>query len=234
MKYIARVVLQVTAVISGAILLAACVTMNRLDEFRFEDRTVAAIILSPPRAEVFTISAFWIDTQDPVGSALRIGSGLIKEAEARMAQERMERALETVDLAEIIRARTLQAGAEVLRCRTIDDADQADFLFDIEIREYGIDAQSGEAGLSFRMNVQVVLFSTKERSMVWRRQIRENVPISPAVFGMGESAGNVMTVLVLSQLTEEKMAKGFENLAQEAGDCIASRLHKDFVKARYQ
>ena len=215
-------------------LLAACVTLNRLDEFRFEDRTMAAIILSPPRAEVFTSSGYWIDSEDIVGTALRVGSSLIVEAEAEKAQERMDRALGMVDLAEIIRARTLQAGAEILRCRPTDNVDQADLLFDIEIREYGIDAQSGEAGLSFRMNVQVALLSTGDRSIVWRRRISENEPISPSVFGAGEAAGNVVSVVFLSQLTEEEMAEGFEALAREAGDRIASRLHEDFVKARYR
>jgi hypothetical protein len=229
-----RIVPRLMLTVGLTILIAGCVTLNRLDEFQLENRTAAAIILSPPRAEVFTSFSFWIDPDDPVGSALRVGSGLIKEAEARKAQERMDKALESVDLVEIVRERTLEGGAEIIRCRTTERIDRADLLFDIEIREYGIDARSGGAGLDFRMNVQVELLDTREKSTIWRRRISESTPISPSVFGLDDAVGNVLTAVALAQLSERQMAKGFERLAEEAADHIVSKLHKDFLKARYR
>jgi ABC-type uncharacterized transport system auxiliary subunit len=234
MKILGRIVPRIMVTVGLTTLMAGCVTLNRLDEFQLEDRTAAAIILRPPRAEVFTNFSFWIDPNDPVGSALRVGSGLIREAEAKKAQERMDKALERVDLVEIIRVRTLEGGAEIIRCQTVDRTDQADLLFDIEIREYGIDARSGGAGLDFRINVQVELLDTRERATVWRRRIRESTPISPYVFGLDDAVGTVLTAVALSQLTEEQMAKGFERLAEDAATHIVSKLHKDFLKVRYR
>ena len=161
-----RIVLWLLAVAGFVLGFTNCVTLNRFDEFRIEDRVAAAIVLSVPRPEVFTSFAFWIDPNDPIGSVARIGSGLIEDAAARKAQERMDRALEHLEFGEIIRSRTLQGGAEVLRCRPVDDPDRADLLFNIEIREYGIDAQSGQAGLDFRIDVQVELLDTKDRALV--------------------------------------------------------------------
>jgi hypothetical protein len=234
MKIAGRIVARIMVAACLIIVLAGCVTLNRLDEFALEDRTAAAVILSPPPAQVFTNFSFWIDPNDPVGSAFRFGSGLIREAEAKKAQERMDKALERVDLVEIIRERTLEGGAEIIGCRAVDRTDRADLLFDLEIREYGIDAQSNVAGLNFRINVQVELLDTRERSTVWRRRIRERTPISPSVFGLDDAAGNVLTAVALSMLTEEQMTKGFERLAEEAADHIVSKLHQDFLKARYR
>jgi hypothetical protein len=234
MKTPGRILPWIMVAVGLSILLAACVTVNRLDEFKLEDRTAAAVILSPPRAEVFTNFSFWIDPNDPNGSALRVGSGLIREAEAKKAQERMDKALEKVDLIEVIRVRTLEGGAEIMRCRTIRRTDKADLLFDIEIREYGIDARSGGAGLDFRMNVQMELLDTRERSTVWRRRIRQTTPLSPLVFGLGDAVGNVLTAVALSQLTEDQMARGFERLAENAADRIVSKLHRDFLRVRYR
>lgn len=234
METLGRIVPRIMVTVSLTILLAGCVTLNRLDEFQLEDRTAAAVILRPPRAQVFTNFSFWIDPNDPVGSALRVGSGFIREAEAKKAQERMDKALESVDLAEIIQVRTLEGGAEIIHCQTVDRTDRADLLFDIEIREYGIDARSGGAGLDFHINVQVELLDTREKATVWRRRIRENKPISPYVFGLDDTVGTVLTAVALSQLTEEQMAKGFERLAEDAAVHIVSKLHKVFLKVRYR
>jgi hypothetical protein len=214
--------------------LTSCVTLNRLDEVDFEGRTAAAIVLSPPRAEVFSGYSVRVDPDDPVGSAIRVGSGLIREAEARKAQERMDRALERVDLAETIREKTLQGGAEALRCRPIADADRAELLFDIEIREYGIDIQPGQLGLSFRINIEVELRDRRAELLLWRRRIREVGPIMPSVFGLDEAVGNVVTAVILSRLSEQELAIGLGHLAEDAGNRIVSRLRRDFVDARYR
>lgn len=60
---------------------------------------------------------------------LRVGSGLIREAGAKKAQERMDKALERVDPVEIIRERTLEGGAEIMRCRVVDRTDKAGLGF---------------------------------------------------------------------------------------------------------
>ena len=210
-----------------------CVTINRLDKYELEGRSAAAIILSPPSAEVSSNFSFWVDPADPFGSALRIGTGIIGEAEARKAQKRMDKALKQVDFVEIVRLGILDGGAEIIRCRTTDRTKQADLLFDIEIREYGIQSQYG-GGLDFHINVQVGLLDTEESAIVWRRRINESSPISPSVFGLGESVGNVMTAVALSELSKDGMARGFERLAEDAANLVVSRLHKDFLKARYR
>jgi hypothetical protein len=234
MKSTVRITLGTAIVLALLVFLTSCVTLNRLNEVRLEGRTAAAIVLSPPRAEVSSGFSFWVDPDDPVGSAIRIGTGIIKDAEARRAQERMDRALELVDLAEIIRERTLQGGAEALGCRPIGDADRAEILFDIEIREYGIDIPAGQLGLNFTINIQVELRDREEDLLLWRRRIREVEPITPSVFGLDETVGNVVTAVILSRLSEQEMAQGLERLAEDAGGRIVSRLHRDFVDARYR
>ena len=218
--------------VSFALALVGCSSVNHLRDYKFRDQTVAADMLTPPRPEVFTGSDVWIDANDPISSILRVGTTIAKEVEAAEAQERMDRALEQVDVPERIRERTLQRCAKVLKSNPIDESDQAEFLLDMEIRNYGIDAKSWTAGTYFKIDVLVQIIDNRTNALVWKRKIKERQPISAEIFGLGRAAENVISAVALSNLSEDEIATGFRHLADYTADRIAARLQKDLAKAR--
>jgi len=209
-----------------------CGTTNHLREYSFRDRTMVADMLTPPRPQVFTDSYSWFDQDDPVGSVLRVGTTIVKEVEASKTQARMDSALQKVDVPERIKSRALQRCAKILKYRPINDTDKAEFILDMEIRNYGIDAKSWSAGTYFKIDMLVKIIDNESRALIWKRKIKEKQPISPEIFGLGNAAENVISAVALSRLSVDEIATGFQHLADYTADRIAVRLQKDFVKAQ--
>lgn len=205
---------------------------NKLHQYQYEDRTAAAHMAYPPHPEVFTESWVGINPDDPVGTIINLGTTVAKDVQAAKAQAKMEQALEQVDVSEIIRRRTLAQCSKFMHYRPIDSEQRADYVFDLEIRKYGIDANSWTSRTSFKIEARVVLRHNRSGIQIWKKKIKEDRPISPSVFGLGDSGDNVLTALALSKLTVEQIATGFDHLARYTADRIADKLRDDLAEAR--
>ncbi|UCF78228.1 MAG: hypothetical protein JSW03_08995, partial [Candidatus Eiseniibacteriota bacterium] len=154
-----------------------------------------------------------------------------KGVEARKTQERLDEAMEYVDIPEHIRRQTLQTCSEYLHFQPTEEAREADFVFMMNIDEYGIAAESWDSSVQFRIKLRVRLVDNKENIEVWKKTIKEEQPVSRGVFGLGGVAADVITAMTLSELSEEEMIEGFSQLADFVSDRIAERIQRDFIKA---
>lgn len=222
------------ALISGlSLTLIGCGSSNRLGEYEFRDFTAAAVISAPLRPEVFTDPSIYVDRDNPIGSILSIGSTLAKEIQAERARARLDSAMTLVDVPERIRNGTVQNCSRYLHYRPIEDYHNSDFLFDIYIETFGIDAKSWESNVYFQMEVKVHLLDNETGAEIWKTSLKEREPISQGIFDSGSyTADNVLTAIALSKLSVEKMAEGFQYFADYTADHIARKLQKDFVKSR--
>jgi hypothetical protein len=224
-----------------AIIIGLCITIfdcgssNRLREYRFSNNSAAAIVSAPPAPEVFTESFFDVDSQDLLGSVLRLGGNIAKEIEAAEARARLDSAMQLVDVPDRIRIRTLERGSKYMHYRSIDDEDAADFLFDIFINHYGIEAKSWDAGVYFEVDLHVYLLDNETGLEIWKKHFKERQPISRTSFLADETAAeDVVTAVVLAGLSVEEMARGFKRLADYTADRITQKLRKDFQKSRQE
>jgi hypothetical protein len=60
-----------------------------------------------------------------------------------------------------------------------------------------------------------------------------NDPASPAMFGLGRIVGNMVTATILSEMSEEDLARGFTELALRSARSVARQLENDLTSARY-
>jgi len=213
---------------------AGCGSSNRLREYEFGDRTAAALMAVPPLPEVSTHSFVGIDAKDPVGSVIRISTTIAKEIEAHRAEARLDSAMTGVDVPERIRVRTLERCSKYLHYRPTEDTQDADFLFDMRIRHYGIDAGSWRASVHFKMDAEVQLLDNRRGVRVWKTRVKERLPITQGIFGLGGATGDVITAVVLAKLSVEELVRGFEHLADYTADRIARKLQHDFAEARLE
>ena len=140
--------------------------------------------------------------------------------------------MEGVDVPERIRGQVLESCSSYLHYQPIDEAKDADFLFDMYIKRYGIEAKSWSASVDFRIDVEVQLLDNERGVRVWKKRVKEHQPVTRAAFGFPTAAGDVFTAVSLSELTEEELARGFEHLADYAAGRITKKLKDNFVKAR--
>lgn len=213
------------------IFLLQCSGVNRLREYELRDQTVTSVMAPAPRAQVFTDFYNMDEESNIVSTAIHIGTSIAKGVEAHNAQKRLDRAMERVDIPEIIRNETFTQCLDYLYMSEALEKKDADFVLLMKIKKYGIDAKSWFSNVEFKIEVEVRLIDNKAHREVWVKTIKEEEPITNHIFGLGTSANNVITAVALSELSEEEMATGFENLAVYVSGRIAEKIHKDYLKA---
>ncbi len=214
------------------IILSQCCHMNKLQGYEFRDRTVAASLPYPTPPEIFADNWEDIDFSRPVEAVIGVGTSIAKEVELSKTRAKMDSAVQMVNIPDIIRAEILSRGAEFLHFDATSDSRNSDYLFNVEIRHYGIDAKSWSAGVHYKIDARITLLDNKRGKEIWRNCFDEKMTISRQIFGLPTAAGDIITAVALSQLTAEQIAKGLENLALYTSDRIIQKLQKDFYKKR--
>lgn len=224
----------ITAAAAAILLLASCTTVNNLDKYRIEDASLAADMRVPPEPTLAIDYSVRIDSKNPIGTALSVGTTIIKASEAQKAEALMREALQNVDLPAIVLKESSQWCASALDARLAGRGQKADYLLDLDIREYGIQASSPGSAVSLHMRLTATLFHNRSGEIVWRRNIQVDDPASPQMFGVGHIVGNIVTAGALANLSVPQLEDGFENLALESARSIVRRLERDFYRAKYR
>ena len=229
-----RVVACVGAAAAAVILLSSCTTINNLDRYRMENASLAADMGVPPRPRLDIDYSVHIDSRNPIATALSVGTTIIKASEAEKAEAYMREALETVDVPAIVLKETARACAAALDARLVGRGQRADYLLELDIREYGIQAPSWGSAVSLHLRMVASLYHTRSRDIVWRRSITVDDPANPQMFASGHIIGNIVTAGVLSSLTVEELEEGFRALCFESARSLTRRLERDFYRASYR
>ncbi len=217
-----------------SLLVLACGSSHRLAEYTFRGLTGVVLLSAPPRPWVFR-PAGWkdADLEDFTGTAVRAVTGMAKTITAELAQARLDSAMTQVDVPERIRERFLQSCSRYLHVRPIDDQDAADLLFDLMVANYGIDAESWDGGVYFLIDLEVVLLDNRTGEDIWKTRVKERRQLSGVIFQTdSQAAGDVLSAIALSQLSVEEMVTGFQYLADETAEHVATRLRRDYTTSR--
>jgi hypothetical protein len=226
-----KVIIRIITSLCGLILsftLSMCCSMNNLRGYAFRDHTAAALLEFPPQPQIFTDDWTNVNWSNPVEAFIDIGTGIAKEVEVSKARAKLVSAMDTVDIPEIIRIETLNRGSEYLHYHPIDNTRDAYFLFDIELRNYGIEAHSWTSGVYFKIDVKITLMDNNRGKEIWRSCFNEHYPVSREIFGLPNQANDIITAVALSNLTSDQIAAGLKNLAFHTCDQIISKLRSDF------
>lgn len=227
-----RAAIATAALLAAALLLASCATINRLDRIRFDEPALASVLEPPPPPSLDSWYDLSINTRDPVGTVLRVGSSIVLAAEAQKAAERMREALERVDVPAVVLEESAVRCARALGGERIDEPRNADLVLSLEIEEYGIDAPSWASAVALELHATVRLYERGSRELLWRRGFSVTQRASPEVFGLPSAAERIFTAAMLASLSTEEMARGFEHLAHTTARSIGDRLERDLWDAR--
>jgi hypothetical protein len=219
------------AVLAGAAL-SGCAARNRLANYDFRDQTLAVDWDFPPYPEVLTGPYFPRHPRDPIHAIIHAGSRIAKEAEARRVRERLDSAAARVDVSSRVADRTGGRAARYLGTRLTSDRERADFILEVHLRDYGIDAEEWEAAANFFVDAEVVLLAAEDRRMVWKTRVRGRDPIAPAIFGRHSTLRNVVTAAALADLSVDDLVRALEQLADYTADRVTGRLRDALEDAR--
>ncbi|MDZ7345454.1 MAG: hypothetical protein ONA69_01535 [candidate division KSB1 bacterium] len=211
-------------------IVAGC-SSNKLRNYELRRTDIAARTFTPQRPQISTGGDIVIDKNNPLGTILSVGSTVVKEIEAMKARARLDSAMMKVDIPALMEEEILFKAAELLSSRPINEVEAADFVLNIDLKEYGIDAQSWWTGAHFIIDTKVELIDQKAAKRIWKKRVRSREPLTSYIFGLGE-VNKILDAAALANLTVDQMAVGLKNLAEVASDEIARKLYDDFIKSR--
>ncbi len=223
-----------TVLAAAFVAVAGCRSTGRLANYEFPGRTLAVAYVNSPGPRVLT-GPYFLDRghgHDPVHAVLKVGARVVKEIQAAEVRARLDSATHQVDVGGRMADRTLQRAARWLRARPVEREADADFIVEVRLRDYGIDAKDWDAAAHFFVDAEVSLIDGGRGTEVWHSHVRARDPIAPAIFGPGTIVRDVVTASALGSLEVDEIACALERLSDFAADRITDRLRDALARVR--
>lgn len=225
-----RIVSMVAAMIAVG-MLASCAS-TELAYHSFEGEPLRLVVRVAPEARVDADYFVTIDPDDPVGTVISIGSSVAKATQVKGARQKMNAALQELDVRSILEDEVGGYFEDVMEMRITDSRRDASYYLSVEVREYGIEASGPGSSVEFVLRGSAELYDTATNDRIWRDRFHRSLRVSPSFFGLPRSAGNVVSAAMLSELTEEEITSGIERVTREAAWEMGREFEDDLYRAR--
>ncbi len=210
-----------------------CAHGNRLAEFDYRDRTIAVVSDVPRRPEVLSGPYFLGERSgDPLRDLVRVGARIFREAEAIAVQEKLDSAATLIDVGYVLEENAHERTARYLGADAVAGGQGADYLLEIIVLEYGIDAEAWEAAAQFYIEADAALLDEATGTEIWRAEIEARDPIGPAVFGGPSAVRDIVTAATIADLSVQEIVDMLESLADFSARVITDQLRDDLRDAR--
>ena len=221
-----------TAALCTAVLVvaAACGAKHELKRYSFAGSTLAVVDYEPPAPELRTGSVD-VDGEDVFTAVLDAGSRVAREVEARRARTRLDSAANLVNVRQQMSVRTLERAGRYLGTTPVDNAATADYLLEIYVQRFGIDARGGRAATVF-MDVQAVLIERATGHEVWSVDVDSYDRLTPRVQRGGGVPADIVTAGTLHALTVEDYRRALDGLTDFTSDFVSNELREDLREIR--
>lgn len=218
------------AAVSAAVLLAGCGASHHLSEYAFAGRPLAVVDTGTP-APVLLTGGSDVDADDPLGAVIEAGSRAAEEVEGRRARARLDSAAARLDVGRLMGGRIQERAARYLGSSRADDADASEFLLEVDVDSYGIDARGGDDALLF-VRAEAVLLETATGREIWSSVVRGRDRLTPSLAGLDRVPGGAVTAGVLSSLGVDDFERILRQVVEVSADAVTDRLRSDLREAR--
>ena len=218
---------------SAAVLLAAVAcggTRHHLNEYTFADRSLALVVLGTPAPGLIT-GGYDLNSDDIVEVAVKAGSKVVKDVEARRARARMDSATARMRLTDSLARRTLDRASRYLGVRPIASSADADYLLEVHMRNYGLDA-SGSGAASLYANAEAVLLDRRTGREIWNVSVHGTDRLTPRIRGTGDIGGSIIAAGTLHTMTVEDFQQALDQLMSLSSNVVADELRAALRDAR--
>jgi len=204
--------------------LSGCASSSRLGDFDYRGASLAVVTIAPPHPQVFAEGFYDPEGRSWLENLFRIGSEVARDSQADRAAEKLEEALDQVDVAGLMGSRVLERGSRVLRARPVESAMDADFELEVRVKDYGILADSWDSQADFFVHAEVLLLESESGERIWKGNVEATDPINPNDWAVEGSWANLITAQALARLSVEEIRVAFEGLAVYSADRVLDEL----------
>ena len=215
----------------GTLLLSACGGRHHLGDYDFAGRAIAVVPYAPGSPELYTGSTD-VTSENPVIAVIEAGSAVAVALESRRARARLDSAATNVDVGRRMAERTLERAARYLGTRPVESRTEADYLLEVEVDRYGIDASGGGAATLF-VEGEAILLEARTGREIWSREVSAWDRLTPSLDAPGGAATEtILSAAALTRITVADFQLILEQLADYAADVMTEELREDLRDAR--
>jgi hypothetical protein len=212
--------------------LPACAGHHHLGEYTFAERSMAVVVVSPPAPDLL-MGGYNVRADDPVGSVLRAGTVAAKDVEARRAHARLDSATAVVGATGDLAQRTLERASRYLGTRPVQSSGNADFLLEVRMKSFGLDAR-GQNSAWLYTNAEAVLLDRRTGREIWNCAVHGTDRLTPRVRGAGNvpGAGAIITASSLATMSVADFQDALQQLAELSSNVVADELRSALREVR--
>ncbi len=203
--------------------LAACGGGHHLAEYPFASRTLAVIYIAPPSPELLTSYYDLGNSRNPIEAVVRAGADVAREREGRRAYARLDSATARIDIPAVLAKRTLERASRYLGTRPVTDETQADYLMEVRMERFGINAKADEAAYLFTY-AEAVLLDRRTGREIWNVKIHGRDRLTPYVQSSSPIPGSVITASTLGSVSVADFQAALNQLMDYSSNLITNEL----------
>jgi hypothetical protein len=196
---------------------------HHLAEYPFSSRTLAVVYIAPPAPVLLTSYYDLSNSQNPVEVAVRAGADVVREREARRAGARLDSATARIDIPKVLAQRTLERASRYLGTRPIADEQQADYLMEVRMERFGINAKADEATYLFTY-AEAVLLDRRTGREIWNVNIHGRDRLTPYVQSDSRIPGSVIAAGTLGSVSVSDFQGALNELMDLSSTLITNEL----------
>ncbi|HEX6964668.1 MAG TPA: hypothetical protein VF166_02640 [Gemmatimonadaceae bacterium] len=207
----------------ASVVLASCGGHNHLERYAFTNRALAVVYLAPPSPDLETGIYNLRHVHTPLDAVVRAGSDVAKEVEGRKARARLDTASTRVNPVDRMSQRTLDRASRYLGTRAVQTPDSADYLLEVNLTDYGIDAR-GQSAAYLYMKAQVVLLDHHDGHEIWDSNVSGWNRLTPFVRAGEHVPTGIITAGVLSTVSVDDFQQVLQELSDYTSDIVTNEL----------
>ncbi|HET9776070.1 MAG TPA: hypothetical protein VFP77_05855 [Gemmatimonadaceae bacterium] len=211
--------------VAGAISagLVGCGGGHHLAEYPFSSRTLAVVYIAPPSPELLTSYYDLTNSQNPLEAVVRAGADVAREREGRRANARLDSAADRIDIPAVLAQRTLARASRYLGTRPSTDENQADYLMEVRMERFGINAKADEAAYLFTF-AEAVLIDRRTGREIWNVNVHGRDRLTPYVESTSRIPGSVITAGTLGSVSVADFQGALNQLMDYSSNLITDEL----------
>jgi hypothetical protein len=153
-----------------------------LNQYDFSQKTLALVFIEPPQPELLH-GWYNLDVgSNAVTAVVGAGAKVAKEMEARRASARLDSAAVGLDVTTKLAQRTLERVSRYLGTRIVSTPEGADYVLELNMRSFGIDARSNRT-TSLYARAEAVVLDRRSGREIWSEDVRGTDRLTPYVIG---------------------------------------------------
>ncbi len=203
--------------------IAACGGGHHLAEYPFSTRTLAVVYIAPPAPVLLTSYYDLRSSQNPIEAVVRAGADVAREREGRRASARLDSATARINIPAVLAQRTLDRASRYLGTRPIADEQQADYLMEVRMERFGINAKADEAAYLFTY-AEAVLLDRRTGREIWNINVHGRDRLTPYVESSSRIPGSVIAASTLGSVSVADFQGALSQLMDYSSNLITNEL----------